>query len=547
MFAELILSNANIYTIDEEQPKASKIAIKNGKIIAFDDEADQLEGPMTELIDMEGKTVLPGLIESHAHPLHFAANLFQLDLRAEVTPDIESILNAVREKAKVTPKGQWITGMGWDDSKLKDKRFPTIDELSEAAPDHPVFLKRTCVHNAVVNRMAFTKSNLPESPQDPEGGHFHIDPTTGKPSGLIQENAMMEFAVPSLTTEQLKEAMMQAQQQFFKWGITTIHDMAVTKKEMTVYQQLQKETDFRMKVRLWLWAIDQMGWTGVQEEALALGIESHFGNDRLNIQGLKYMLDGSVGGRTAAVSEPYENEKDNRGILYMKQEKLDALVSEATQNGMRVSIHGIGERAIEMALEAILKTNSEEVNKKMRHRIEHCALPSEKQLKQLSDHGIIAGSSIGFIYSIGDSYLANLGKERAERVFPHASFKKHGIIAPGNSDLPVCDGNPLFGIYTAVTRKTVGGQQLGTKESISVEDAIKAYTIDAAVSGFDEDKIGSLSIGKYADLIVVDRDPFTIDPEYIKDIEVLQTIVEGQIVYKKTNETINQNSQLLSV
>lgn len=547
MFADLILTNANIYTMDDKRPKATKIAVKNGKIVAFDEEAAQLNGPSTKCLDADGKTVLPGLIESHAHPLHFAANLFQLDLRAEVTPDIASILDAVKEKAKVTPKGQWITGMGWDDSKLKEKRFPTIGELSEAAPDHPVFLKRTCVHNAVVNRMAFIKSGLPESPKDPEGGHFHIDPATGKPSGLIQENAMMEFAVPSLTADQLKEAMMQAQKQFFKWGITTIHDMAVTKEEMTVYQQLQKENDFRMKVRLWLWAIDQMGWTGVQEEALALGIESMYGNDRLNIQGLKYMLDGSVGGRTAAVSEPYENEPDNRGILYMKQERLDALVYEAVQNGMRVSIHGIGERAIEMALEAILKTNSAEENKNMRHRIEHCALPSDEQLKQLSEHGIIAGSSIGFIYSIGDSYLANLGKERAERVFPHASFKKYGIVAPGNSDLPVCDGNPLFGIYTAVTRKTVGGQQLGTKESISVEDAIKAYTIDAAVSGFDEEKIGSLSIGKYADLVVVDHDPFIIDPESIKNIEVLQTIVEGQTVYKKTSEPSNHNDHLVSI
>lgn len=538
MYADFILSNANIYTMDEEQPTATKIAINNGKVVAFNEEAEYFKGPLTECINLEGQTVLPGLIESHAHPLHFAANLFQLDLRAEVTPDIESILNAVREKAKVTPKGQWITGMGWDDSKLTEKRFPTIDELSSAAPDHPVFLKRTCVHNAVVNRMAFTKSGLPESPKDPEGGHFHLDSITGKPSGLIQENAMMEFAVPSLTTEQLKEAMLKAQQQFFQWGITTIHDMAVTKEEMTVYQQLQTEEEFRMKVRLWLWAIDQMGWTGVQDEALALGVESLYGNDRLNIQGLKYMLDGSVGGRTAAVSQPFENEPDNRGILYMKQEKLDALVTEAVQNGMRVSIHGIGERAIEMALEAIVKTNSADENKKMRHRIEHCALPSESQLKQLSNHGIIAGSSIGFIYSIGDSYLANLGKERAERVFPHASFKKHGIIAPGNSDLPVCDGNPLYGIYAAVTRKTIGGQQLGTKESISIADAIKAYTIDAAVSGFDEQKIGSLSIGKYADLIVLDQDPFVIDPENIKNIEVLQTIVEGKTVYKKSNENI---------
>ncbi|MFD1707414.1 amidohydrolase [Siminovitchia sediminis] len=533
MFADLILRNANIYTMDNQFPEAHTIAVKDGKVLAFNEEARQLKGPSTRIVDAEGRAVLPGFIESHAHPLHFAANLYQLDLRPEVTPDIQSILDAVKERAAITPKGQWITGMSWDDSKLKEKRFPTIDELSEAAPDHPVFLKRTCVHNAVVNQMAFKVSGLPEKPKDPEGGHFHIDPATGKPSGLIQENAMMEFAVPSFTTEQLMEAMLEAQKQFFKWGVTTIHDMAVTKEEFLVYQRLQKEPDFRMKVRMWLWAVDQMGWTGVQDEAIGLGLEGVYGNDHLNIQGLKYMLDGSVGGRTAAVQESYENEDGNFGILYMQQERIDKLVEEAIQNNMRVSIHGIGERAIDMAVKSVAKANSPEKNKPMRHRIEHCALPTDEHLHLMSQHGMIAGSSIGFIYSIGDSYLSNLGNKRAEYVFPHASFKEHGITAPGNSDLPVCDGNPLFGIYSAVTRKTIGGQQLGTSQSIAVEDAIKAYTVDAAYSGFDEDKIGSLSIGTYADLIVLDQDPFQADQDTIKDIKVIQTIVEGDTVFEE--------------
>src|SRR5690606_16833232 len=272
------------------------------------------------------------------------------------------------------------------------------------------------------------------------------------------------------------------------------HDMAVTSKEMAVYQQLQKVENFRLKVRLWLWATDLMGWKGVQEEVLSLGIESGIGNDRLNIQGLKYMLDGSVGGKTAAVNEPFEGNENTRGILYMKQEKLNQLVSQAINNNLRVAVHGIGEQAIDMALEAIKQATNPDDNKKMRNRIEHCALPTDDHLKTIAEYGIIAASSIGFVYSIGDSYLKNLGEERAARVFPHASFKRYGIIAPGNSDLPVCNGNPLLGIYSAVTRKTVGGRQLGTDEAISAEEAIRAYTIDAAYSGCDENIIGSLSI-----------------------------------------------------
>ena len=532
MYADLILYNATIYTMNEAQPTASKVAIKNGKIVAFDQETDQYWGPETKLLDINGKAILPGLIESHAHPLDYAANLLQLDLRAEVTPTIDSILAAVRQRAEELPEGEWILGMGWDDSKLQEKRFPTIEELTSAAPNHPVFLRRTCVHNAVVNQKAFEKSGLSENPVDPEGGHFHKHPGTGKLSGLIQENAMSEFTIPTLTINQLKQAMLQAQQHFYEWGITTVHEMAVKKEEMIVYQQLIKEGDFRLKVRLWLWAISQMGWKGIEDEVLALGIESGYGNDQLNIQGLKYMLDGSVGGRTAAVSKPFANDEENYGILYISQDRLNEHISRAVKSNLRVSIHGIGERAIDMAIEAIKQAEVPEKNKTMRHRIEHCALATEDHLKQIASLDIIAASSIGFIYSIGDSYLNNLGEERAERVFPHASFKKHGIKAPGNSDMPVCHGNPFFGIYTAVTRKTIGGQQLGTKEAISVQDAIKAYTVDAAYSGFDEQIIGTLSIGKYADLIVLDKDPFAINAEKIKDIQVLLTMIEGETVFE---------------
>ncbi|SFE63882.1 amidohydrolase [Alteribacillus iranensis] len=534
MNADLIIKNATIHTMDDNRPKADQIAVKDGKIIAFDQEAALLQGEETEVIDADGRVVLPGIIESHAHPLHYANNLLQLDLRTETAPSITDILEAVSKRAQEIPEGEWILGMGWDDSKLKEKRFPSFEELSEAAPHHPVFLKRTCVHNAVANRKAFEASGISEDPVDPDGGHFHRN-SDGTVSGLIQENAMMEFAIPSVTINQLKDAMREAQEHFFQWGITTIHDMAVSKKELTVYQELCKEGGFPLKVRMWLWGIDQMGWQGVEEEALALGLQSGLGDDHLNIQGLKYMLDGSVGGRTAALAEPFVDDGDNRGILYMPQEKINKHVSRAVANGMRVSIHGIGERAVEMALQAIEQAAPLDENKKHRHRIEHCALPSEEQLERIASQEIVAGSSIGFIYAIGDSYWNNLGEERARRVFPHASFRKHGIVSPGNSDMPVCPGNPFFGMYAAVTRTTVGGQQLGTEETIPVEEAVKAYTADAAYSGFDDTIIGTLSEGKYADIVILEDNPFTIPEEKIKDIQVSQTIVEGETVYKREN------------
>lgn len=533
MYADKLIINAKIYTMDASNPEVEKIAIKDGKIIGFDEEAEFFSNDATERIDGNGQAILPSFIESHAHPLTFANNQLGLNLNAANTPTIEHILKAVRERAKITPKGQWILGSGWDDTRLKEKRFPTIVELNEAAPDHPVYLKRTCVHNAVANKLAFEASGLSEKPEDPEGGHFDIDSDTGKLTGLVQENAMDLFRIPSLTIEQQKAAMLKAQNQFFEWGITAIHDMAVTPEIMTVYQQLHKDDNFKLKMRLWLWGIDQMGWEGVEDEAIQLGLESGFGNDYLNIQGLKYMLDGSVGGRTAAVQDSFEGEESNYGILYMPQEKISSHVKRAIDNHMRVSIHGIGERALDMAVEAIISAQSSELNKVMRNRIEHVTLATDTHMKKMAEHQIVAGSSIGFIYSLGESYIANLGKERVERVFPHATFKKYGLVAPGNSDLPVCDGNPMYGIYAAVTRKTVGGQQMGTKEAISVYDAFKAYTMDAAYSGFDEKIIGSLEKGKYADLIILNINPFDLDPDELKNIKVNETFVEGNSVFKR--------------
>lgn len=533
MFAQKLIVNAKIYTMDDQYSYAEKMAVRNGRIVGFDKEAEKFVNDATEFIDVEGQIILPGFIESHGHPLTYANNQLGLELNAAVTPTIDAILDAVRERAKIVPEGEWILGSGWDDERMPERRFPTIEELDEAAPNHPVFLKRTCVHNAVANTLAFQKSNLSNRPEDPEGGHFDINEETNKVSGLVQENAMDLFLISSVSIEQQKKAMLAAQNQFFKWGITAIHDMAVTKDVMKVYQQLQEEKDFRLKMRLWLWGIDQMGWTGVENEAIALGLESGFGNDYLNIQGMKYMLDGSVGGKTAAVAEPFENDGDNRGILYMSQEKINKHVKKAVDSNFRISIHGIGERALDMALEAITSAETKEASSLKRHRIEHVTLATEEHMKKMAEYKIVAASSVGFIYSIGDSYIANLGEKRVERVFPHASFKKHGLVAPGNSDLPVCDGNPMYGIYAAVTRKTIGGQQMGTIEAISVEDAFKAYTMDAAYSGFDEKIIGSLSKGKYADFIIVDKNPFEIHADELKDVQVQQTFVEGESVYTR--------------
>lgn len=523
--------NGRIYTLDQGSSKYHSMLIHDNKIIAFDDDIDRYRNIIDEEIDLEGKSVFPAFIESHAHPLFYAKNISRVDCSPQYCKNITDILEKIRVETTQKPEGSWIIGFGWDDSLLEEKRYPILQELDEVAPNHPVFLTRTCVHNAVANSAAFEASNISFDTKDPVGGAFYRD-KKGEVTGLIQEEAMAQFKIPELSLIEQKNVFLKAQEIFLSWGLTTLHDMAVTEDIMRVYQQLESEGKLKVKLRLWLWAQDQFSLKGLEDETISLGIESQFGSEKLSIQGMKYMLDGSVGGKTAAVEEPFEHDTAT-GILYMDQDKIKLHVKRSISKGLRVAIHGIGERAIEMALRAIEDAAPVKQLQKMRNRIEHVTLVTEDQLNRMKEAEIVAASSVGFIYSIGDSYIRNLG-ERVNRVFPHNTMKRLGIVAPGNSDFPVCNGNPIYGIYAATARLTKNGGDFGAQEAISLEDSFKAFTIDAAISGFDEDKLGSLEVGKIADFITYKEDPFAMDIEKLVHLKVEETYVGGDRLYQRT-------------
>jgi predicted amidohydrolase YtcJ len=538
--ADTIFYNGNVLTMVDNENNKEAIAIKNGKIIFVGDNQQIMEykQKQTEMINLHGKTLMPGFIESHMHPTLYGTSLLEIDCRPDAAPSLVMILKKVEEGANKTKKGEWIRGWGWDDSKIPEKRYPTREELDKVAPDHPVFLKRTCAHMGVVNSKALEYSNITAETPQPKGGNIEKD-ENGNLTGLLQENALDLLEIPEYSMDELKEGMKLAQQDFARWGITTVHDMAVKRPEMKTYQSMLVKEEIDVRVRMWMWAISQMNWEGVMEEVLSLGIESGFGNDKLNVQGIKFMLDGTIGGKTAAVSSPYEGDtNENIGILYMDQKTINQYVKLSVESGLRVSIHAIGDRAIEMALTSIEQSGTSEKLSKMRHRIEHCVLPTVSHLERIKELNIIAASSVGFIYNIGDSYFSNLGPERMKKAFPHRSFKEYGIVAPGNSDLPITNGNPLLGVYGAVTRKTIGGQTVDNVQNISVRDALKAYTIDAAYSGFEEDLFGTIEINKYADLIVLSEDPESIPEDKIKDIKVELTMMNGRITFKQNRVSL---------
>ncbi|GAB3262086.1 amidohydrolase [Arthrobacter pigmenti] len=535
--ADLILVNGNVLAFDQALAGSrapTAVVVSNGLIefVGDDETALSRRAGQTQVIELQGQTLMPGFIESHAHPSLYGMNLLELDCRPAATGSVDAIQQVVAAAASGTDAGGWIRGWGWDDSRMVEKRNPTRADLDAVAPDHPVMLRRTCGHMAVINSKALELAGIDANTPDPPGGHIQHN-EHGEPTGLMQETAQGLAAPPEYGPDDIVAGLRLAQQDFLRWGVTTVHDMSARGPEMRAYQQLLADGDLRIRLRPWLWALDGNGWEGILAETLRVGISSGLGNDMLRIQGMKFMLDGSVGGRTAAVADPFED-SSSRGILTMEPNDVAGPVAQALAAGLRVAIHGIGERAIDVAIGAIKNAGNRarvpEV-KPMRNRIEHCALPTEQNLGDMRELGLIAASSIGFLYSLGDSYLANLGPERMKRVYPHRTFKEHGIVAPGNSDAPVTDGNPWLGIYAAVNRTSSSGKVLDEVQNVPVADALSSYTNDAAYASFEEDRLGCLRPGAIADMIVLRDNPLEVEPELLKDMTVEQTYLAGQLVY----------------
>lgn len=535
--ADLILINGDVLTMDDDKPFASSVVIKDGVIVYIGEKDDALtwNGGETIITDLEGKTLMPSFIESHIHPSIYGLSLLKLDCKPETTPSIEAILHKIEKQVAHTPEGEWIIGFGWDDSKMIDKRNPTRWELDRVAPNHPVVLERACAHMAVANSKALEVSDISEETSNVAGGNIQKD-EQGRLTGLLQEKAQGLLKTPKYGCDDQVKGMKLAQEKFASWGITTVHCMSTQTDDMQLYQTLLEQEELKVRIRPWMWAVDQNGFDGSLEEVLATGLRSGFGNDMVKIQGLKFMLDGSVGGKTAAFSKPYVGTRET-GILYNRVDEIAPLMKSGIEAGLRVAIHAIGDRAIDVAIESFEEINKTVLIEHMRNRIEHCIFPTSKQLFQMKELGLLAGSSIGFLYHIGDNYMAKLGDERMGRAFPHRSFKQAGILAPGNSDLPITDGNPWMGIYGAVTRKTSSGQVIGLEERVGVWDALKMYTVDAAYSSFEEQTLGVIKPGAKADLMVLSHHPLEIEFEQLLDIEVERTYLEGKMIYNnKTNK-----------
>ncbi|MFB0558171.1 MAG: amidohydrolase [Candidatus Bathyarchaeia archaeon] len=537
---DLVLLNGKVVTVDPFDTIAEAVAVRDGRFlnVGTTEEIKRLTGSRTKIIDLKGKTVLPGFIDSHEHCIRKGMRGDWVDCMSPPMASINELVEALTAKASEKVEGEWVVGYGFDETKLKDRRWPTRYDLDKASSKHPIYLGRAGGHNAVANSMALEIAGITKDTPQPPGANVEKD-ETGEPTGRLDEIAAMNMVrdkIPTPSPEESVEIMVEnwprVEEELLSWGLTTIHEAHIKAPEALAYQELLKKGKLRLRVGLML---DGMApYKGYATSDLARqGIRTGFGwDDKLYVIGVKIGVDGAMGSLTASLTEPYANDPENYGINRVTQEELTEETVRLHQAGNRACIHAIGDWAIDIALNAIEEAVKSKEWEDHRHRIEHAGYVRPDQLERMARLGVAVSASIGFCHPIGDSHIGALGEERLVGYYPMHSFKDHGIVAGGNSD-GFGKNWAITGIHGCVTRKSSTGRLLAKKQAIPMMEAIKTYTIKGAYLEGKEDEKGSIEPGKLADMVVMDRDILMADPEEIIETKALMTIVGGEVVYER--------------
>jgi predicted amidohydrolase YtcJ len=528
--ADLAFFNGKVFTLDGDDRTVQAVSVRNGKIlrVGSDDYVRESTGNRTKMVYLDGKTMLPGLIDSHMHPGgSWGAYLVRGVACGPHFYSVEEMLETLKEKVKVTPSGNWVLGYRMDDVKMG--RYPTRRALDDVFPENHLYIQRRDGHNGVANSLALAAANITNDTPDPHHGKIEKD-ENGEPNGLLRESAkdLVYHIMPPYSFDEFHRGLQIVFDECISLGLTSIHASMVSPLEFKAMQALRKEGKLGIRVAVHISGRDE----GMVEGVIATGIQTPFGDDWLKITAAEWVFDTSTSGRTAAYYEPYVGEPDNIGILLYDQEDIERRVWEAHRAGIRVGLDGVGDRGIDRSLDAIEKALVKQPREDHRHRIEHCCYVTPQIQDRLLKLNVIDASATGFHHDLGDAYKANRGEEAMRYMWPHRTLIDRGIPAPGHSDASICDANPWLAIYSMVTRKTSSGDVLYASEGVMPLEAIRAYSIDGAYAAWEEDIKGTIEPGKLADMVVIDRDPTGIEPDDIMNVKNLMTIVAGKIVYE---------------
>jgi len=522
-----ILYNANIHTLDSSNPHASAILIAGGRIIAVGekDKLESLAHGKVEKQDMKGKTILPGLTDAHIHMQFYSLGLSKVDCETKTK---EECLRRVGERARTLKPGEWVLGHGWQQNDW-DGNFPTAAELDAVSPNNPVYLTAKSLHAAWANTSAMKLANITDETPDPKDGAVQRD-ANGKATGIMLETAMalVNAAVPEPTLAELEAALLTAQSVLWKMGITGVHDFDRRQSFMALQS-------LRAKGKLKLRVCKNIPVESV-EQANDLGLRTGFGDEMLWIGSVKAFMDGALGPRTAAMFQPYEGEKENRGILNMDGEELFEHARKAADVGLSMTVHAIGDKANHEVLNAFEQLRNYETQNHLphlRHRIEHVQVIHPDDAPRLAKLNVIA--SMQPIHATSDMFAADRywGK-RAELSYAWRTQLNYGAILAFGSDAPVESPNPFWGLHAAVTRQRADGSPSAegwrAEQKLTLAEALSAYTFGAAYTANAENRLGKLAENYHADLIVLEEDPFKISPVDLLTMSPSAVMIDGDWV-----------------
>lgn len=528
--ADLVVRAANVITVETNKPRAEAFAVAGGKfvMVGSNAELEKLIGPKTTVLELAGKTVVPGFIDAHAHPnpeYPEDAPWASVNCRPEKTPTIDALVAALERKAKQTPAGLWVTGARYQETKLG--RHPTRWDLDRASTNHPIIVSHSSGHQSVCNSLALALAKVTAQTVDPPGGRF-VRGKDGEPTGLVQERAagIVRAAGPARPDAPEAETLAGYRRTFRRFlsrGITMVH---VAGTSAGGAESLEQARSADLPLRFYVMLRESVvGEAGRRKQERASSDDVRYG-------GIKLFHGNSLSGQTCWLSRPYANQPDYYGVPPGRsQEGLNELILKVHGAGLQACVHSNGDREIEMVLNALEHALNRQPRANHRHRIEHCSVVTERILQRIKQLGIVAVPH-SYIWEHGDKMEA-YGEWRWEWMHAARSMLDAGIPMAAHSDDPVSEANPLLRIQDLVTRASAQGKVYGASQRISAEEALRAWTLGGAFASFDEGRLGSIAVGKLADFVVLSDDPTRVKPNAIKDIAVEKTAIAGRVVWDK--------------
>jgi predicted amidohydrolase YtcJ len=519
---DLAVLNARAYTVDDAQPRAQAFAVQGGRFVAVgsNDDVRNLVAENTRVIDAAGMTVVPGFIDSHCHP-DGVRELTGVNVNLETVAQVKT---ALREKAAKTPPGYWVEGYMYDDTKLD--RPVTRKDLDEAVPEHPAMVGHRGGHTGVYNSKAFELAGVTAQTPDPQGGKFYRE--NGELTGKVAERARGVFGGVGrrerTSAETRRKGIEFISRQMSAAGLTSVHRTGGDAAGLTALQEAYAAGTLRFR----MYYFPRGGLFDTLKEA---GIRTGFGDEWVRIGAVKFGADGSASERTMRMSTPYVGRPDDYGILTMTAEEIQAAVEDAHRAGWQIGIHANGDVTIDLVLQAYERVQREWPRPDARHRIEHCSLVNPDLLRRIKTAGAIPTPFYTYVYYHGDKW-AEYGPEKMRWMFAHRSFLDHGIPVAGASDYMPGPYEPLMALQSLVTRRDFRGREWGPNQRVTMDEALRICTLNAAHASFEEDIKGSITAGKLADFVMLAEDPHDVEPDRIKDIRIVRTVVGGKTMHE---------------